>query len=46
MLKGIPKIISPEPVKTLCAMEHGDEIVVIADGNFPAESLGKRLCKV
>ena len=43
MLKGIPKIISPEPVKTLCAMEHGDEIV-IADGNFPAESLAAGDC--
>ena len=44
MLKGIPKIISPELVKTLCAMGHGDEIV-IADGNFPAESLGKRVIR-
>lgn len=40
MLKGINKIISPELLKTLCEMGHGDEIV-IADGNFPAETLGK-----
>ena len=31
MLKNVPKIISPELLKTLCEMGHGDEIV-IADG--------------
>lgn len=40
MLKGISHIISPELLKILCEMGHGDEIV-IADGNFPAESVGK-----
>lgn len=40
MLKGIPKIISPELLKVLCEMGHGDRIV-IADGNFPSESMGK-----
>ena len=40
MLKGISKIVSPELLKILCEMGHGDEIV-IADGNFPAESMGK-----
>jgi len=35
MLKHIPKIISPDLLKVLCEMGHGDEIV-IADGNFPA----------
>ena len=40
MLKGIPKILSPELLKVLCEMGHGDRIV-IADGNFPAESTGK-----
>ncbi len=40
MLKGIPKILSPELLKILCEMGHGDR-VVIADGNFPAESMGK-----
>lgn len=44
MLKGIPKIISPELVKILCEMGHGDEIV-IADGNFPSESYGKRVVR-
>ena len=40
MLKGIPKIISPELLKVLCEMGHGDRIL-IADGNFPSESVGK-----
>ncbi|HOQ13574.1 MAG TPA: L-fucose mutarotase [Bacillota bacterium] len=40
MLKGIPKIISPELLKVLAEMGHGDTIV-LADGNFPAESVGK-----
>ena len=40
MLKGIPKIISPELLKVLCEMGHSDRIV-IADGNFPVESIGK-----
>ena len=40
MLKGIPKILSPELLKVLCEMGHGDRIV-IGDGNFPAESMGR-----
>lgn len=40
MLKGIPKILSPELLKVLCEMGHGDRLV-IADGNFPAQSMGK-----
>ena len=40
MLKGIPKIISPELLKALCEMGHGDTLC-IADGNFPAETMGK-----
>ena len=40
MLKGIPPIISPELLKILCEMGHSDTIV-IADGNFPSESIGK-----
>ena len=40
MLKGIPKIISPELLKVLSEMGHSDRIV-IADGNFPAQSMGK-----
>ncbi len=40
MLKGIPDIISPELLKVLCEMGHGDEIV-ISDGNFPGASMAK-----
>lgn len=40
MLKGIPQILSPELLKVLCEMGHSDQIV-IADGNFPTESMGK-----
>lgn len=35
MLKGIPPILSPELLKIMMEMGHGDEIV-LADGNFPA----------
>ena len=44
MLKNLPKIVSPELLKVLCEMGHGDEIV-IADGNFPAEALGQRVIR-
>lgn len=40
MLKHIPSILSPALLKVLMEMGHGDEIV-IADGNFPVESMGK-----
>lgn len=40
MLKNVPKILSPELLKILCEMGHSDRIV-IADGNFPSESMGK-----
>lgn len=44
MLKNIPTIISPELLKILMEMGHGDEIV-IADGNFPAASHAQRLVR-
>ena len=40
MLKNIPEIISPQLLKVLSEMGHSDR-VVISDGNFPAESMGK-----
>ena len=40
MLKGISPVISPELLKILMEMGHGDELV-IGDGNFPAETMGK-----
>lgn len=44
MLKGIPPILSPELLKILCEMGHGDELV-LGDGNFPAASNARRLVR-
>ena len=44
MLKLIPYNLSPDFVKTLMEMGHGDEIV-IGDGNFPAASIAQRLIR-
>ena len=44
MLKGISNIISPELLKILMEMGHGDEIV-FGDANFPAASHAKRLVR-
>ena len=44
MLKHIPPILSPELMKTLMEMGHGDDIV-LADGNFPAASTAQRLVR-
>ena len=44
MLKGIPSILSPELLKVLMEMGHGDEIV-LGDGNFPAASHARRLVR-
>lgn len=44
MLKNIPPVISPELMKILMEMGHGDEIV-LADGNFPAASVAQRLVR-
>jgi L-fucose mutarotase len=40
MLKGIDPLLSPELLKVLAEMGHGDEIVM-ADANFTAASLGR-----
>lgn len=45
MLKGIPTILSPELLKILMEMGHGDELV-IGDGNFPSASYGRRLVRL
>ncbi|HDS85163.1 MAG TPA: L-fucose mutarotase [Phycisphaerales bacterium] len=44
MLKHISNLISPELLKILMEMGHGDEIV-LADGNFPAASIARRLVR-
>lgn len=45
MLKGIPDVLSPELLKILMEMGHGDELV-ISDGNFPASSCAQRLVRL
>ena len=40
MLKGIDPLLTPELLKVLAEMGHGDEIV-IADANFTATTLGR-----
>ncbi|QUI24945.1 L-fucose mutarotase [Vallitalea pronyensis] len=45
MLKNIPSIVSPDLLKILMEMGHGDEIV-ISDGNFPAAAMAQRLVRL
>ena len=44
MLIGINPVISPELLKILDEMGHGDEIV-IADSNYPSETYGQRVVR-
>ncbi len=44
MLKNISSILSPDLLKILMEMGHGDELV-IADGNFPSASIAQRLIR-
>ena len=44
MLTGISPLLSPELLKTIAEMGHGDELV-IGDGNFPAASMAQRLVR-
>ena len=44
MLKNIDPLLSPELLKVLAEMGHGDEIV-LADAHFPVESLGRRVVR-
>ncbi|MDR1136929.1 MAG: fucose isomerase [Synergistaceae bacterium] len=44
MLKGISPILSPDLLKILAAMGHGDDLV-IGDCNFAADALGKRCAR-
>ena len=40
MLKGISPVVSPDLLKTLAEMGHGDEIV-FSDAHFPAHMFGR-----
>ncbi|MCQ2794924.1 MAG: fucose isomerase [Bacilli bacterium] len=44
MLKNLPKLLSPELLKALSEMGHGDELV-IADANFPAHKMNKHVIR-
>ena len=44
MLKGISPAISPELLKTLAEMGHGDEIV-FSDAHFPAHTMNARVIR-
>lgn len=45
MLKNIPPILSPELLKVLDEMGHGDEII-IADGNFPCNGMNDNVIRL
>ena len=40
MLKGIDPVVSPDLLKVLAEMGHGDELV-ISDAHFPAHTFGR-----
>ncbi|WP_016777225.1 L-fucose mutarotase [Anaerophaga thermohalophila] len=44
MLKGISPLISPELLKVLASMGHGDEIV-LADAHFPGHSMNDNVLR-
>ncbi|HEY0302751.1 MAG TPA: RbsD/FucU domain-containing protein [Rhizomicrobium sp.] len=44
MLKGLDPLLGPDLLRILRAMGHGDEIVV-ADANFPAAAIARRLVR-
>lgn len=44
MLNKIPKILSPDIVKILMEMGHGDTLL-LADANYPAQTYGKRVVR-
>jgi L-fucose mutarotase len=44
MLKGISPVVSPDLLKVLAEMGHGDELV-LADAHFPGHSLNGRVLR-
>jgi len=44
MLKGISPLISPELLKILASMGHGDEIV-LSDAHFPADTMNSNVVR-
>ena len=41
MLLGVPKLLSPEIIATLCEMGHSD-VVIIGDANFPGKKIADK----
>lgn len=44
MLKGISPVVSPDMLKVLCEMGHGDEIV-ISDAHFPGHTFNAKVLR-
>jgi L-fucose mutarotase len=44
MLKGIHPALSPELLKVLCEMGHGDEII-LSDAHFPGHTVNTRVIR-
>jgi L-fucose mutarotase len=44
MLKGISPLVSPQLLATLCAMGHGDEII-LADAHFPGHTMNDNVIR-
>jgi L-fucose mutarotase len=44
MLKGIHPVLSPDLLRAIARMGHGDEIV-IADANFPSSTMGPEMIR-
>ena len=45
MLKGVPPDISPDLLRILAQMGHGDELV-ISDAHFPAYSISSNVVRI
>jgi len=45
MLKGLSPLLSPDLLKILCEMGHGDSIV-LSDAHFPSHTLGPRVLRM
>ena len=45
MLKGLDPLLNADLLQVLRAMDHGDDLV-IADANFPATTMGRRLVRM
>lgn len=44
MLRGISPYLSPDLLKVLCEMGHGDELL-LADAHFPGHTFGQRILR-